>query len=188
MKRVSSKLKPNLAPAPADKAADIGNLLYEMELFEGLAPAELAAAFDEAEVRTYAAGSLIFMPEDPSSERMYVLKDGKVNLYLLTANGKRLVTRQILPGSTFGVRALLARVTQENFAEAVEDSTVCIMTSTQCRAFTGNVLIILTVSNVFNPNRQTTRGCKKVHLPIMHPRFSQAQGQLTRKSLCQWKH
>ncbi len=105
-----------------------------MELFKGLEPAELASSFDDAEVRTYPAGSIVFTPEDSSCERLYILQQGRVSLYRLTANGKRLVTSQILPGAVFGVRALLGRVMQKNFAEAVKDSNICIITREQVLA------------------------------------------------------
>lgn len=99
-----------------------------------MAPEELAALSDEAEVRAYPAGSIVFMPEDSSCERLYILRQGRVNLYRLTASGKRLVTRQMLPGSVFGVRALLGRVMQKNFAEAVEDSSLYLITREQVLA------------------------------------------------------
>ncbi len=110
---------------------NISSLFYEAELFKGLEPDELASSFDEAEVRTYRAGSIVFTPEDSSCERLYILRQGRVNLYRLTASGKRLVTRQVLPGSVFGVRALLGRVMQKNFAEAAEDSTIFLITREQ---------------------------------------------------------
>lgn len=74
------------------------------------------------------------MPEDSSCERLYILQQGRVDLYRLTASGKRLVTRQILPGSVFGVRGLLGRIMQKNFAEAVEDSIISIITQEQVLA------------------------------------------------------
>lgn len=131
MKTIShTRLNPSSSKR-RDELQDISNLLYDMELFRGLEPTELASSLDEAEVRTYPAGSIVFTPEDASCERLYILREGRVNLYRLTANGKRLVTRQILPGSVFGVRALLGRIMQKNFAEAVEDSTIFIITREQ---------------------------------------------------------
>ena len=67
------------------------------------------------------------MPED-STERLYILKQGRVDLFLVTASGKRLVTRQILPGSVFGIMGLLGQTMQGSFAEATEDSTICVIT------------------------------------------------------------
>jgi CRP/FNR family transcriptional regulator, cyclic AMP receptor protein len=114
-----------------DELEAISSLLYDMELFKGLERAEIALSFDKARERNYKAGDMVFTPEDSSCERLYILRKGRVNLYRINEGGKRLVTRKILPGSVFGVRALLGRVMQKNFAEAVEDSTVCTITREQ---------------------------------------------------------
>ncbi len=133
--KIMSRTRPNPSLSKrSNKPRKVNSMLYEMELFKGIEQAELASSFHEAEVRTYPAGSIIFTPEDSSCERLYILRQGRVNLYRLTKSGKRLVTRQILPESVFGVRALLGRVMQKNFAEAVEDSNICIITREQVLA------------------------------------------------------
>ena len=80
------------------------------------------------EIRNYPVGSLIFTPEDSSCENLYLLNQGRVEMYRLTANGKRLVTRNILPGGVFGIRGLFGRSMQKNFAEAKEDSAIGVIT------------------------------------------------------------
>ncbi len=123
-----SPTKPNPSLSKrSSKTRKAISLLDEIEPFKGLSQTELASLFDEMEIRTYPAGSIIFTPGDPSCERLYILKQGRVDLYRLTASGKRLVTRQILPGATFGVRGLLGRAMQGNFAQATEDSTIYII-------------------------------------------------------------
>ncbi len=104
------------------------SLLHEMNPFEALEPEELASFSDEANLRTYPAGSIVFSPEDDSSERLYILKRGRVDRYRLTADGKRLVTRRILPGTLFGVMGLLGRAMQGNFAQAAEDCLIYVVT------------------------------------------------------------
>ena len=132
MKKIASASKlDSLLPGNGGKSEGIGDLLHEIEMFQGLPPDELASVFDVAEVRTYPAGSLIFMPGQEHGEKIYALKQGLVRQYRLTPGGKRLITRLISPGSVFGVRVLLGRVIQEDFTEAVEDSTVYIMTGEQ---------------------------------------------------------
>jgi CRP/FNR family transcriptional regulator, cyclic AMP receptor protein len=107
-----------------DNPGTVMSLLYEMDLFKGLEPIELAIFFDEVELKSYPAGCIVFSPEDASCERLYILKEGQVERYRLTVSGKRLVTRRILPGSVFGVMGLLGRTMQGNFAEATEDSSI----------------------------------------------------------------
>jgi CRP/FNR family cyclic AMP-dependent transcriptional regulator len=97
------------------------------EFIKVLEPEEVASLFGKMEVRTYPAGSIVFMPEDPSCERLYYLKQGRVDVYRLTADGKRLVVRQVMPGILFGIRALVGQNMQNNFAEAIEDSLIGII-------------------------------------------------------------
>lgn len=110
------------------KPQEANSLLRKMDLFKGLEPTELALFFNEVELKHYPAGSIVFAPEDSSCERLYILKEGQVDRYRLTASGKRLVTRQIQPGSVFGVMGLLGRTMQGNFAEATEDSDIYVVT------------------------------------------------------------
>ena len=106
-------------------------LFYENDLFKGLKPQELDALFKKMNIQNYMAGSLIFTPEDPTCENLYLLNQGQVEMYRLTISGKRLVTRYISPGGVFGVRGLLGRGMQKNFAEAIEESTVGVITREQ---------------------------------------------------------
>ncbi|MBF8266116.1 MAG: Crp/Fnr family transcriptional regulator [Dehalococcoidia bacterium] len=116
------------SPTCGGKPRIVMSLLYEMDLFKGLEPTELALFFDEMELKYYPAGSIVFSPEDSYCERLYILKEGRVDRYRLTASGKRLVTRQIQPGSVFGVTGLLKRTMEGNFAEATEDSIIYVVT------------------------------------------------------------
>jgi len=99
--------------------------LNEVDIFKGIAPAELKELFTVMELHRYPAGTILFRPED-TTERLYMLRTGQVDQYLLTSNGRRLVTRRIKPGSVFGIMGLLGQTMQGNFAETTEDSAVYI--------------------------------------------------------------
>lgn len=103
------------------------NPLYGVDLFQGIEPAELDKLFEDIEIQSCSAGTILFTPEDPC-EVLYILREGLVELCKLTASGKRLVTRQILPGSVFGLMGLLGQTMQGNFAETIEDSSICTIT------------------------------------------------------------
>jgi CRP-like cAMP-binding protein len=123
---------PNSSPSGRlGKQHKENRLFYENELFKGLKPEELVLLFSKMEIRIYPSGTLIFTPEDPSCENLYLLNQGQVKMYRLTVGGKRLVTRHIVPGGIFGVRGLFNRSMQKNFAEAVEESTIGIITRKQ---------------------------------------------------------
>ncbi len=108
--------------------ADDAGLFSSVELFRGLPPEEIASLLKGAELQEYPSGSVIFTPEDASTERLFILKSGHVERYRLTPDGKRLVTRQVSPGGVFGVMGLLGRTMQGNFAEATEDSSAYVLT------------------------------------------------------------
>jgi CRP/FNR family transcriptional regulator len=110
------------------KLTETTKMLYKIDLFKGLDPKELTSFFSEVELKFYPAGSIVFSPEDSSCERLYILKEGRVERYRLTERGKRLVTRRILPEGIFGVMGLLGRNMQGNFAEAAEDSHIYVVT------------------------------------------------------------
>jgi CRP-like cAMP-binding protein len=103
----------------------------ENDFFKGLKPDELAGLFERMKIRSYPARSLIFTPQEPSCENLYLLNQGQVEMYRLTAGGKRLVTRHISTGGVFGVRGLFGCGMQKNFAEATAASTIGVISRMQ---------------------------------------------------------
>lgn len=69
----------------------------------------------------------IFYRPDEQAEVLFLLKRGKVQVYILTAEGKRLVIETIGPGMFFGEMPLTAQTMHQAFAEAVEDSVICVL-------------------------------------------------------------
>jgi CRP/FNR family cyclic AMP-dependent transcriptional regulator len=102
-------------------------VIYNGEVCKRTETNEFGLFFDHVEEEFYPAGTMLFTPEE-SAERLYILKQGRVDLFRLTAAGKRLVTRQILPGAVFGDMGLLGQTTQGSYAEAIEHSAVGIVT------------------------------------------------------------
>jgi CRP-like cAMP-binding protein len=107
------------------------SMFYENDLFKGLKPEQLDSLFKKMNLRNYAAGNIIFTPEDPTCENLYLLNQGQVEMYRLTISGKRLVTRHISQGEVFGVRGLFGRGMQKNFAEATAESTIGVIAREQ---------------------------------------------------------
>ena len=58
---------------------------------------------------------------------MFLLRKGKIQAYTLTAEGKRLIIETIDPGTFFGEMPLTAQSMHQIFAEAAEDSLVCVL-------------------------------------------------------------
>ncbi|MDA1349713.1 MAG: Crp/Fnr family transcriptional regulator [Chloroflexi bacterium] len=101
--------------------------LRNVDVFKDLTSEEIEALFDGVMLSKCSPGTVFFAP-DHSSELLFILKEGNVELYRLTPGGKRLVTRRIGPGAIFGEMGLLGQSLQGCFAEATENSLVCIAT------------------------------------------------------------
>src|SRR5262249_52861831 len=71
-------------------------------------------------------GQILYSQED-RAEVLFLLKRGRVQLYRLTPSGKRLDLATIEPGTFFGEMPWLGESLRHTFAEAVEDSLLCIM-------------------------------------------------------------
>lgn len=116
----------------AESATDQGTkvrFLLEAELFAGLKPEDLAEIERNASMSTCQRGTVFFTPEE-TGEVLFLLKRGRVSLYRVTEEGKKLVTATVEPGSVFGEMTLIGQGMNGAFAEAAEDSTICVMSRT----------------------------------------------------------
>lgn len=109
------------------KEISVSEHIQRVDLFSGLSEDEIRALFEGVMLRKCAPGTVFFTPDD-TSERLFILKEGEVELYRLTPNGKRLVTRRIGPGTIFGEMGLLGQSLQGGFAEAACQTLVCVAT------------------------------------------------------------
>ncbi|MBI4202664.1 MAG: Crp/Fnr family transcriptional regulator [Chloroflexi bacterium] len=101
--------------------------LQKVDVFKDLTKEEIETLFHGVMLRECQPGTMFFSPDD-ASERLFILKEGQVDIYRLTPSGKRLVTRRIGPGTIFGEIGLLGQTMQGCFAEASSSSLVCIAT------------------------------------------------------------
>jgi CRP/FNR family cyclic AMP-dependent transcriptional regulator len=101
----------------------IADYLRKVDIFQDLSREEIEDLFKGTVLKEYGPGTVFYTPDD-SSERVFILKLGQVEVYRLTVNGKRLVTRRIGPGTLFGEMGLLGQTLQGCFAEATKNSLV----------------------------------------------------------------
>ncbi|MGH2721779.1 MAG: Crp/Fnr family transcriptional regulator, partial [Actinomycetota bacterium] len=100
--------------------------LSEVDIFRDLSPDEMDAIARAAPMRTFAAGELLYSPLKPV-ETLFILKRGRVRIFRVSADGRALTTALVAPGTIFGEMVLLGQRMYDNFAEAVEESVVCVM-------------------------------------------------------------
>ena len=86
----------------------------------------MAAFEQQTEMRTCRRGQILYSQED-RAEVLFLLKRGRVQLYRLTPAGKRLELAVIEPGTFFGEMPFIGESLRHTFAEATEDSLICVM-------------------------------------------------------------
>lgn len=69
----------------------------------------------------------IFYTPGETGEVLFLLKRGRVQIYRLSSDGKKLVIATLEPGTLFGEMALVGQGMYNTFAEAVESCTLCAM-------------------------------------------------------------
>jgi CRP-like cAMP-binding protein len=111
----------NVGAAP-DKLA----YLSEVDIFQDLSPEEVAALGTRAPMKRVEAGTTLYSAEQPT-EVLFILKEGRVRLYRLLADGRMLTTAVLEEGAIFGEMVLLGQNLQDSFAEAVTSCLLCLM-------------------------------------------------------------
>jgi CRP/FNR family cyclic AMP-dependent transcriptional regulator len=99
-------------------------LMSAVDIFYDLNEEEIEKISRVISVREVKKGRIIYMPEDTGS-MIYILSDGRIQLYRLSADGRKLVLSILGPGGIFGEMSMVGGGLYQTFAEAVEDSVVC---------------------------------------------------------------
>jgi CRP/FNR family transcriptional regulator, cyclic AMP receptor protein len=102
------------------------DLLSESEIFRDLTMPEMKEIERATTMTTCRRGRPLYSVGD-QAEVLFILKKGKVQVYRIAEDGRRLVMATLGPGSIFGEMPLLSQRMEDGYAEALEDSTICIM-------------------------------------------------------------
>ena len=114
--------KTAVSPPPADKL----RYLSELAVFQDLSPREMEDLNRVTTMSTVPKGRVFYRPEEPG-EVLFILKEGRVQLYRISPEGKKLVITTLGPHTLFGEMALLGAKMHNTFAEAIEDCLICVM-------------------------------------------------------------
>lgn len=125
------RLTASAASAPASRTsklplADKACYLSATAVFQDLNPGEIEE-LDRVTARTTCRQGKVFYTPGETGEVLFILKRGRVNLYRINPDGKKLITATIEPGSVFGEMSLVGQGMYDSFAEAAEDCTLCVM-------------------------------------------------------------
>jgi CRP-like cAMP-binding protein len=93
---------------------------------EVLPPAALQEVDRMAPMNVARKGTLIMEPGTPR-EVLYLLKEGRVRIYRMNPEGRQLTTALLGSGNVFGEVGSLSTGTHGAFAEAVEETILCLL-------------------------------------------------------------
>lgn len=100
--------------------------LSELDVFQDLTMREMQELNRITTMSSVSRGRVFYRPEEPG-EVLFILKEGKVQLYRISPEGKKLVITTLGPHTLFGEMALLGTKMHNTFAEAVDDCLICVM-------------------------------------------------------------
>jgi len=100
--------------------------LSEIEIFQDLSDQEMEEMDRSTTMSTCEPGRMFYGP-DEAGEVLFLLKKGRVQLYRLSPEGKKLVVAVLEKGAIFGEMSLVGQGMHNTFAEAIEECTLCVM-------------------------------------------------------------
>jgi CRP/FNR family transcriptional regulator len=95
-------------------------------IFNHLENAQLDEIMEMVQSVSYKRGEIIYRAGD-LSDSLYIVKNGKIRIYRLSESGKEQMVRILIPGYFTGELALFKETFHEAYAEAIEDTQVCLI-------------------------------------------------------------
>lgn len=97
--------------------------LKQLNFFKSLSKKELENFGGHLTAKEYGKRQVILEPED--KDKVFILKSGRVEIYELTPDGKKIIVDVLVPGNVFGDLGI--EEVSDNFVEATTNSFVCTM-------------------------------------------------------------
>ncbi|HXG35386.1 MAG TPA: Crp/Fnr family transcriptional regulator [Dehalococcoidia bacterium] len=101
-------------------------LLKAAELFRGFSEEQMQQVERMTVMARCERGRVIYAPGE-TGEGLFLLKQGKVQIYRITPEGKKLTIAAVSAGTLFGDMPFAGQTMRDSFAEALEPSTLCVM-------------------------------------------------------------
>src|SRR4030095_11208647 len=108
------------AASTTESASEISRAGQRVQIFSGLSSEEMARVATYARSLRKARGEFIYMPGD-RAECVYILRQGRIKLSVLSESGKEVAIDIIQPGEIFGEFALVDESLRSNMAQALDD-------------------------------------------------------------------
>lgn len=114
--------------------ADPFTCMEEVDLFADLTAAEIEAMHLMVPERRFGPGELVYSQAQPVTA-LFILKTGRVRVFRVAEDGRALTMAILEPGAVFGEMLLLGQQMYDNYAEAIEHSTICQLTSEEVERY-----------------------------------------------------
>jgi len=98
-------------------------------IFNHLEVEQMNEIMEAAKSYSYKKGEILFHAGD-QADTLYIVSKGKVRIYRLSESGKEQLVRILNPGDFTGELALFKKDFYETYAEAVEETEVCLVKQT----------------------------------------------------------
>src|SRR5918997_5677000 len=96
------------------------------DLFQGLTAEEVREVERVTHLRAFTRGQVIYTPGE-TGEALFLLREGAVQIYRISPEGRKLVIAHLLPFSFFGEMSCIGQGMYDTYAEVTEDSVVLTM-------------------------------------------------------------
>lgn len=100
--------------------------LTRVDLFRDLSELELEELDRMTTMSTVDRGKVFYRPGE-MGEILFLLKKGRVQLYRISPDGKKLILDTLEAGAVFGEMSLIGQRMHNAFAEAIETCLICVM-------------------------------------------------------------
>ena len=128
--------------------------LKQCRLFQQLTPEELAPLEAQCRSRQFPRGAPIYLPAE-QADGVMLLTTGRAKICSYTDEGKQAILAFIDPGEIFGELALFDSGQREEYAEAVEKSTVILLPADVMRELVErHAQVSLGITKLFGLRRQ----------------------------------
>ena len=159
--------------------------LKSCDLFQQLSPQQLTALESRCRVRKCPRSTPIYLPAD-HADGVLLLAEGRVKIGSFTEEGKQTILAFIEPGELFGELSLMGSQEREEYAEAVEKSTVILIPNESIQQLLlENPNVSLGITKLFGLRRKRVE--RRLKVPAVPLESRTADPSVTRIGRAVWQ-
>lgn len=103
-------------------------------IFNHLEEEQMDEIMDVSVSKSYKKGEIIYR-DGGKSDSLYIISAGRVKIYRLSESGKEQLLRILTAGDFTGELALFSEAIHDSYAEAMENTSLCMITRTELQEF-----------------------------------------------------